>query len=102
VGTLVYIDELGDAEPADSSDPAKMPCVGVIAEIVDATHAKVRIAGAFTGFSGLTPGKVYFVGSDGEPTLTPPIIEGHIVQAVGFSLTDSTMCVAPATTITVR
>lgn len=102
VGTVVYIDDLGDAEPADASDPEKMPAVGIVEEIIDSTHAKVRVAGAITGLSGLTPGKIYFVGTSGDLSLMPPIIEGHLVQPVGFSLTDSTLCVAPATTITVR
>lgn len=103
VGTIVRIDsDSGDAEPADCTDIDFMPAVGVVEEIVDATHAKVRIGGRFSGFSGLTPGKIYFVGEDGELTITPPIISGHIVQPFGFSLTETTIAVTPCTALSMR
>lgn len=103
VGTLVRIDsDSGDAVPADCRFESDMPCIGVVESIVDATHVAVRVAGRYAGFDGLSIGRIYYVGEDGELSLTPPVIGGQVVQAFGFALTETTLAVAPSTALLVR
>lgn len=101
-GELVSIDGAGSAQLADNTDPLHLPCVGIVDSVKDAATVVVRVSGIKTGLSGLTPGRIYFVGELGALALTPPIVPGTYVQPIGFSLSSSTLAVAPSTALAVR
>ena len=101
-GELVSLDGAGSAQLADNTDQLHLPCVGIVDSVKDAATVIVRVAGIKTGLSGLTPGRIYFVGELGALALTPPIVPGTYIQPIGFSLSSSTLAVAPATALTVR
>lgn len=102
-GILVWIDPAtGIAEEASAADPAKMPCVGIVDSVVNASTISVRTGGAKTAMIGLTPGKIYFVGVGGLISISAPTTPGHIVQPIGFSMTSSILAMAPSTALTVR
>lgn len=102
VGELVRVDASGDAQLADHNSAADMPCIGIVDSIKDAATIIVRVGGVKTGLSGLTPGRIYFVGELGALTLTPPSTPGTYVQAIGFSVSSSSFAVAPSTALSVR
>lgn len=79
VGDLVYIS--GPKSGADYSvskvdiaNYAKMPAVAVVVYKITATRAVIQFGGETGLFSGLTPGKVYWVSDAGVPTATPPTV----------------------------
>jgi hypothetical protein len=57
----------------DVLDGAKMPAIGIVSYKISSTRAIVILDGDVAGvYTGLTPGRVYFVGTNSRPTLTPP------------------------------
>lgn len=77
VGTLVYITgpEISGLIQVTQVNPislSKMPAFGVIVSKSSSTICLVQRFGVTTVFTGLTAGKVYYVGSNGSPSLTPP------------------------------
>ena len=76
VGEWVYINTAGDPDtvrPANPSDYDKMPAIGVIISKSSATVCKVQWRGRTEAiFSGLTVGRIYFLGADSQLASTPP------------------------------
>lgn len=87
---IVYADASGDVFAADSGTTAAGSVVGMSrnAAAMGAT-VNVITAGRITGLAGLTPGAVYFVGSAGAITPTPPA--SGLLQRVGVALTTSVL-----------
>lgn len=56
----------------DTQLVGKMPAVGVIIAKPAPNRAVVQFSGEVNVFSGLTPGKIYWVGTSGQATMTPP------------------------------
>ena len=53
-------------------------------------------SGTIDGFSGLTAGAAYFVGSDGSPTSTPPTPSASVrVMFIGFAINSTTLLFRP-------
>lgn len=102
-GDLVCIASAGEISRVDITSKSKMPCVGVISGAVDDSSYKVITNGPVRGiYSGLTPGRMYFAGSDGRPTITPPVpTSGEIfVQPLGVSLDATTLILNPSMNLT--
>jgi hypothetical protein len=57
---------------ADVSDYSKMPAVAVVLAKLTPTRAVIQFQGEIALYSGLTPGRVYWVSDTGVPTATPP------------------------------
>lgn len=73
----------------DVTDFSKSPAVGIITAKISSTRAVVQTGGIVPGYSGLTPGMLYFSGSDAQPTLTPPtpgVSAIAVVQALGVAI----------------
>lgn len=102
VGELVSIDSTGNAQLADCSAASHVPCMGIVDSIVDGATISVRVSGVKTGLSGLTAGRIYFLGELGALELLPPTTPGYYVQPIGFALSSSTLAVAPSTALAVR
>lgn len=96
VGDLVYISgpRVGSdytVRKADISDYTKMPAVAIITSKLSATQAVIQFEGETGLYSGLSPGRLYWVSDSGIPTSTvPPISSGQrkYHQSIGIA-TDS-------------
>lgn len=107
IGNLVYVSGpvaggRYTVRSADTTDWSKMPVMGMIVSKEDPWHADVRYQGPVSGlYTGLTPGKICFLGTDSRIVLTPPTGEVY-VQKVGIVLDADVVLVAPDLTITKR
>lgn|SRR5574343_166764 len=96
VGDLVYISgpKVGadyTVRKADITDFSKMPAAAVVVFKISPTRAVIQFQGETGLYSGLTPGRVYWVSDAGVPTITPPTVTGgqrKYWQSVGVA-TDS-------------
>jgi len=106
-GKVVYIagpatGNIYKVRKADPFDGNKMPSFGVIISKDSPLSCKVQWTGEVSGiFSGLIPGRPYFVGVGGDITLTPMIGEVYI-QKVGLALSESTLLLIPDLNMTRR
>lgn len=89
---------------ADPNDYAKLPAVGVIQSKSDPITCVVQTHGVLAGvYSGLLPGKTYFVGTGRRPVDTPPVapVNGAIFhQPVGVAIDPVTMLLSPSVNLT--
>jgi hypothetical protein len=86
-----------------------MPSWGIIVQKeVGGTECVVQISGLVQGYyTGLTPGRRYFVGLDGKPRLPedfsgPSPSQRHRIQSLGISLDTEVLLLRPATDYTVQ
>jgi hypothetical protein len=99
VGDVVYVmgNKVGEkyqVTKVDIDDIATMPSVGVIIEKPDASECVVQVAGVIRGvYTGLTPHKMMFVGTDSRLTETPtprkPTSGERAHQNMGYVLSNS-------------
>lgn len=91
VGEWVYITATNDTVAEAKADvAATMPAIGVVCEIIDTTHCRVRVVGKFSeGTKGYTAGNDVFVSAAtaGAITTTAPV--GGIVQKVAKVKSDN-------------
>jgi hypothetical protein len=89
---------------ADPRDYSKMPAFGLLVTKLDVTECLVQIRGPVHGvLSGMTPGKIQFVGDGGSVVETPPIIDvPKFIQSLGIAWSDDVFGVNPDTTLTLR
>lgn len=111
VGDLVFVNGsfvggLPNISKADVSNRVFMPVIAVITAKSDSTHCTIQFSGNVTSiYSGLTIGRVYFVGTDGRPSVTPPAagMSGKAyVQAIGVAIDPSVLRLNPSTEMVVR
>ena len=112
VGDSVYIrGAMNGFYKVAKTDPrylTKMPAMGIIIRKWDYTSALVQLYGEIKGlYTGLTPGKRYFVGLDGRPSLpedfssmTPG--ERWRIQTLGVSLDVGVLLLEPSNDIITR
>jgi hypothetical protein len=100
VGNWVYnygplnINEEYQVRTADITDPLKTVIVGVLVEKDDptSTFAVMRIGNEITDFySGLVPGKLYFLRADQSIDPLPPSGSGEHAISVGVALSDTSL-----------
>jgi hypothetical protein len=87
---------------ADISDHLKMPGIGLLLSKSSPTDCMILRYGLFS-VTAFTPGKIYFVGSDGRPTAVRPVAPlggGVFVQTVGVALTSTQFLVNPSFNMT--
>lgn len=96
-GDLVYTTGNSTVDSADNSSESTAPAFAVVKDKPSSTTATLVFIGRVGGFSGLTPGKSVFLGSDGglvqEGSL--PTTPGSVVQRVGHAITESMIVFAP-------
>lgn len=78
-------------ERANPEDETKMPAIGILSKKTTPTVGEIILIGQTdVGFyTGLIPGRGYFVGSDGRPSLSIPSagISGYaMVQLIGYAM----------------
>jgi hypothetical protein len=88
-GTPVYLagydNDLLVVEEADASDPLKMPCIGITADVLDDTNAKKLMTfGKIQGLdtSADPEGTIYYVASGGGLTTTRPTGATDLIQRI--------------------
>jgi hypothetical protein len=81
VGHVVYFSGANTVDIADSSNPAKMPAIGIVVAKAGSVVCIVQHAGECDTVSGLTPGTTYYVTSTGTLTSNPAGLV--VVQAMG-------------------
>lgn len=88
---------------ASADDETKMPAVGFLLSKESSTVGTV-VTSAIIELSGLTPGSVYFVGTGGVLTKTPPTPStGSVfIQQVGVALTQTLLLINLAPNYTER
>lgn len=74
----------------------------VVAGTTSGQNATVYQDGIITGLSGLTPGAPQYLSASvaGGITETPPTTGGHIVQEVGYAISDTEMSFNPQRPVT--
>ncbi len=111
VAAWVYVSgpssgDIYQVRTADPTDAVKSKAVGVITAKLSTTTCLVRTSGVAAVFSGLTPGRSYYVGADGLSNLvapSPDISNPTVwVQAVGRALDATHMTVDPSHDLVVR
>lgn len=113
VGDFVYV--AGGANgfeyqvsKADISHPEKMPVIAVIIAKISETSCVIQFYGEVRDvYTGLIPGKLYFVGSDGRPSISPPSPAGGensraYIQAAGVAVGESVLLFNPANELKIR
>jgi len=104
VGKCVHIsgDVVGDDYQVRTASPdalSTMPAIGVIVSKFSATRCLVFTFGEMQDtYSGLTPGRVMFVGDDGSLTAVPPVPplgESRYIQSMGVAYGASTVMIVP-------
>ena len=92
--------QVGKANPLDYT---KLPGVCVILSKTDSTHCVLSRAGIVYVPTGLVPGKVAFLGANGEPTTTRPV--PHVgqflfIQTLGVAMDSSRLLFNPSFNLT--
>jgi len=107
VGDLMYVSGAALAvTKADVTNFVKLPAVGCIVSKPSATSCIVQTSGLVSGvYSGLTPGKLYVVGTNSRPTLTlptPGVGSSLFLQGIGIAIDTNLLLMSPASQITKR
>ncbi len=95
VGDVVYVTGSFTADQADNTSIATAPSIGVVIAKPLATTATITYFGEASVFAGLTPGAIYYVGTLGAITTSPPVTAGNVVQRVGVAADANTLIVNP-------
>ena len=92
IGTPVYISGYYSSNgkpliaPADASDPAKMPAIGLLGStLTSGSEGQIHIFGILTQLntSTFTVGQTVYVASGGGLTATKPTTATHLIQNIG-------------------
>jgi len=90
---VVSVDSSGVLQLANATNSSK-PAIGFIKK-VDSEKGEVLLFGILEGFSGLTIGATYYLGTtNGQITNTKPNGSGNIVQVVGRALNPTRLLVS--------
>jgi hypothetical protein len=104
IGDLVYVTGnivTGDYQ-VSKADPNnnKMPAIAVIIYKITATKAVIQFEGSVKNvYTGLTPGKTYFVDSNSQPTLIPPspaLLGKTYIQPIGVAVDSNVLKLNPS------
>ena len=100
---------IGNVYNVDLADPRnyeRMPVVAVVLSKPTTTTCLIQFRDEVRGlYSGLTTGKVYFVGNNGRPSLTPPTagVGGKAyVQSIGVAVDPEVLRLEPLKNMVTR
>lgn len=112
IGDAVYVVSVGtggiyEVAKADPSSHSSMPAIGILMQKTDPDNGFVQFFGEIKGmYTGLTPGRSYFVGSNGRPSLTPPgpgvAPSRAYIQAIGIAIDSDVLLLNPHGSMVVR
>lgn len=89
--SIVYLSSSDTVSQADASSSATAPAIGIVTAIAGPS-CTVQTEGEYSGFSGLTPGAIYYLSTTaGGITATPPSSTGQILQKVGIAKDATTL-----------
>lgn len=92
VGDVVYITGADAAAKADNTALATANAIpGIVVEKPTTTTAIVALAGELDLFSSLTPGAIYYLGTSGGLTATPPTAALTVVRRIGVAKNATTL-----------
>ena len=95
-GRFVYFDEVaGGVKNADNTDPAKQAIGYALTAIGFDSSDTIYFEGKNTALSVLTPGKRYYLGTNGSVTDTPPTTAGSVVQFLGIAISATELVFEP-------
>ena len=87
---MVYIVSSNTVDKASALSINTAQAVGVIAEKPTATTCVVRVSGTITGYTGLTPGREYFLSTvAGGITLNVTTVPDTVLLPVGYALSST-------------
>lgn len=96
VGNILRWDSVGGEfvlSQADSAENAEV--YGIVSDVIDSDNFKIGSTkgGKLSGFSGLTPGQVYFLSSEtaGQYTSSPPTTVGEISKCIFQAISETEM-----------
>ena len=89
--TCVYLSAAGTVATADAGALATAACLGVVTDKPTTTSCRVRWVGPVDGFTGLSVGSAYFLGTAGAISTSP----GANVVPVGIAETTTRLLVLP-------
>ena len=94
VGNAVYLASAGTVAKA-SATTLVQPAMGLVLELVDATHCIILIRGVFTGFSaGMTAGTYYYLAETAGTLQTSPVLaSGKLAQQLGYAVSATDLMV---------
>jgi len=103
VGDAVYVSSDDVVKRANNSSIDTAQVVGFVLEKPTASTAYLILSGVVSLFSGLTPGKKYFLDEfNGQITDIPPSDSGSVIVHVGQAITSSTLLVGLSNVYTIR
>jgi len=92
VGDFVYISGSNTVSKTDISNINSSLALGVIVSKPTATTCEVQMEGLCNVFTGLIPGRTYFLSlTKGSISSLPPVISGSILLEVGKALTPTSL-----------
>lgn len=65
------------------------------------SNVRVMTDGIISGLTGLTPGKIYFLGTAGGLSNDPPTQSGRIAQSIGYAINSTELVFDPDTPIVI-
>lgn len=105
VGDLMYVSGPSKAvAKADVTNFTKLPAVGCIISKSGPTSCVIQTAGLVSGvYTGLTPGKIYVIGSNSRPSAALPVpapSTNLFLQPVGIAVDTNMLLMTPSPTLT--
>lgn len=96
VGDVLYMNG-STYTKAIATSAAASEVVGVVSRFIDSSTFELTLSGEVSGFTGLTPGEVYFLSpsSAGALTVTEPTVLGQVSVPVGVASSATSLYVAP-------
>lgn len=102
VGDLIHVKPDGSVEKSDITTWSKMPVVGCITSKSSPTSCTVQTGSQVSLYSGLIPGKVYFVGPNSRPVYPRPVPapgSSIFIQSIGLAVNSTTLMITPGANV---
>jgi len=92
IGNIIQVDTV------DITVVSTMPAIGIVVKKITSTRCRVRTSGEFTISLTLVPGKTYYVGATGQPSLVIPALspgEVKVFQPIGYAIDTNSLLIKP-------
>ena len=101
VGNVVYLTGANAVDDGDNTSTSTVPVMGLVISKPTTTTAILLYFGETPSgvLSGLTPAAIYFLGTAGLITATPPTAVGSVIQKIGEAIDADTLLFAPSVII---
>lgn len=89
VNRLLRVDGAGNYVLSDNTSQTQAEVFGIVSAVQDANNFSLLFNGMVTTLSGLSPGQLYYLGSSGVPTLSPPTSIGSVSKPVYLAVSST-------------